>query len=373
VAGGTSDGVTAPADADLGPPPGPGPEQELLELADESPERLYEVMAEHGWGDGLPVVAPTPARVEAMLDGYPGRPDEVLAVLPPRSGAATARMVAVNAVMAGCPREVFPVVTAAVRALGRPDFNLRGVQATTHPVAIMVAVHGDIVEQAGYNAGFGTFGPGCRANATTGRAVRLILLHVGGGRPGDGDASTQGQPAKYTYCLAENGPASPWPLYPRSRGVDSASAVTVAGVEGPHNSHDMWSTRAAPIFEKISSVMTTLGSNNAPMMGSEMFVVLCPEHAAQAAAEGWSRQDVQLFLYEHARLPWRVWERHHPERFGIGVPWAADVDDPERLMPMVSPPENIRVMVAGGPGKHSCVIPSWGIISRSATVPVETW
>lgn len=345
----------------------------LIELADESPERLFEILEQNGWGDGLPVVAPTPERVEAMLAGYPGDPAEVLAVLPPRGGAATVQSVAVNAVMAGCPPAVLPVLVGAVRGLGRPEFNLRGVQATTHSVAVMVAVHGDVVEGAGYNAGFGAFGPGWRANATTGRAVRLLLLHVGGGRPGDGDASTQGQPAKYTYCFAENTAASPWPLYPRSRGVDAPSAVTVAAVEGPHNSHDMWSTRAAPIFEKIASVMTTLGSNNAPMMNSEMFVVLCPEHAAQAAAEGWSRHDVQMFLYEHARLPWRTWQRHHPDRHAIGVPWAADVDDPDRLMPMVSPPEHIRVMVAGGPGKHSCVIPSWGIISQSATLPVEVW
>ena len=361
----TTDGTGPAAPAD--------PADDLLELSGESPEELYALLAERGWGDGLPVVAPTPERVEAMLAGYPGRPDEVLAVLPPRSGAATPRTVAVNAVMAGCPPAVFPVLVAAVRGIGRPEFNLRGVQATTHPVAVMVAVHGEIVEAAGYNPGFGTLGPGWRANATTGRAVRLLLLHVGGGRPGDGDASTQGHPAKYAYCFAENGPASPWPLYPRSRGVDTPSAVTVAAVEGPHNSHDMWSTRAAPIFEKIASVMTTLGSNNAPMMGAEMFVVLCPEHAAQAAAEGWSRQDVQLFLYEHARLPQRVWTRHHPDRWSLGGPWAADVDDPDRLMPMVSPPEHIRVMVAGGPGKHSCVMPSWGTISQSATVPVETW
>jgi len=352
---------------------GVGDAGELLDLSDESPETLYRMMSEHGWGDGLPVVAPTPWRVEGMLAGYPGSVDEVLAILPPRFGAATVRTVAVNAVMAGCTPDVFPVVVAAVRALSHREFNLRGVQATTHSVAIMVAVHGDIIDQAGYNAGFGTFGPGCRANATTGRAIRLILLNIGGGRPGDGDASTQGQPAKYTYCFAENTLASPWPTYPRSRGVTSASAVTVAGVEGPHNSHDMWSTRAAPIFEKIASVMTTLGSNNAPMIGSEFFVVLCPEHAAQAANDGWSRQDAQLFLYDHARLPWRVWQRHHPTRFGLGAPWLADIDDPDALMPMVSPPEHIRIMVAGGPGKHSCVIPSWGIISQSVTVPVEVW
>jgi hypothetical protein len=345
---------------------------ELLVVGDDSPESLYALMAEHGWGDGLPVVAPTPERVEAMLAGYPGSPDEVLAVLPPRSGACTVRVAAINAVMAGCTPAVFPVVVAAVRGLGRPEFNLRGVQATTHSVAIMVAVHGSIIDTAGYNSGFGTFGPGNRANATTGRAIRLILLHSAGGRPGDGDASTQGQPAKYTFCFAENTAASPWPTYPRSRGVTSPSAVTVAGVEGPHNSHDMWSTTATPIMTKIASVMATLGSNNAAMIGSEFFVVLCPEHAAQAAAEGWSREDVQLFLYDRARLPAGLFRAQFGHDRSASAPWTRDLPD-DAMIPMASPPDRVRVLVAGGGGKHSCVIPSWGLISESVTLPVEPW
>jgi hypothetical protein len=346
--------------------------EDLLVVEDESPERLYALMEANGWGDGLPIVFPTEARVDAMLAGYPGPVDEVLAVLPPRSGAATVTTVAVNAVMAGCPVEVFPVIVAAVRALGQPRLNLQSVQATTHSVAIMVAVHGEIVERAGYNAGFGTFGPGWRANATTGRAIRLILLHIAGGRPGDGDASTQGQPAKYGLCFAENAAASPWPIYPRSLGIDAPSAVTIAGTEGPHNSHDMWSTHPEPILMKMATVMATLGSNNAPMPGAEFFVVLCPEHAAQAAAEGWSRRDVQLFLYEHARFPWKVWAQHFDWRYR-GSPWASRTTDPEQLMPIMDSPDNIKVMVAGGPGKHSCVIPSFGSMALSVTVPVETW
>jgi hypothetical protein len=342
---------------------------ELLELPDESPEALYALMAERKWGDGLPVVAPTPARVDAMLERHQGSVDEVLAVLPPRSGAATVRRVAVNAVMAGCTPEVLPVLVAAVRALGQPQFNLRGVQATTHSVAIMVAVHGQVVKQAGFNADFGTFGPGNRSNATTGRAIRLILLHIGGGRPGDGDASTQGSPAKYTYCFAENESASPWPLFPRSRGIEATSAVTVAGVEGPHNSHDMTSTRPGPVYDKIASVMTTLGSNNAAMGDSEFFVVVCPEHAALAAGEAWSRQDVQRYLYQKARMPLRL-RRAHFDYWGRNIPWVNSIEDLDEALPMTADPEDIRVMVAGGAGKHSCVIPVWGSISRSVTASV---
>jgi hypothetical protein len=235
----------------------------------------------------------------------------------------------------------------------------------------MVAVSGAIVDSAGYNAGFGTFGPGNRANATTGRAVRLVLLNTAGGRPGDGDASTQGTPAKYTYCFAENALASPWPLFPTTRGVDTPSAVTVAGVEGPHNSHDMWSTDPRLVFDKVASVMTTLGSNNGPMADSEFFVVLCPEHAALAASQGWSRQDVQLYLHNRARINVGL-RREHFGGSPTAVGWAQALRDDE-MMPMTIRPDDIRVLVAGGAGKHSCVIPSWGSISRSVTAPVEPW
>jgi hypothetical protein len=258
-------------------------------------------------------------------------------------------------------------VVAAVRALLRPEVNLRGVQATTHPVAPVVIVHGEAVDGLGFNAGHGTLGPGCVANATVGRAIRLVLLHIGGGYPGDGDASTQGGPAKYAYCFAENASQSPWPSYHRSRGVDAVSAVTVHCGEAPHNFHDMESDTPGPILDKAASVMATLGVNNAPISEGEYFVVLGPEHAATIAAAGWSREDVQAYLFQRARLPRRVlrgafetlrWE-----------PWMLAVADDDAMLPMTAEADHIRVLVAGGAGKHSCVIPSWGV-TRSATVPL---
>ena len=343
-------------------------DDEVVELADESPESLFEFLAARGWGDGLPVVAPTAARVERMLVACDADPDTLLGVVPLRDGAATMRTVAINAVLAGCPPEVLPVVAAAVRALTRPEVNLRGVQATTHPVAPLVIVHGEAVERYGFNATTGTFGPGNRANATVGRAVRFVLLHVGGARPGAGDAATQGQPSKYTYCIAEHGAASPWPAYHRSRGVDAPSAVTVACGENPHNFHDMESDEPVRILTKGASVMATLGTNNACISQGEFFVVLCPEHAATIAARGWSRGDVQAFLYEQARLPRATLRR----AFDIVAwqPWLAAIEDDAALLPMTDHPDNVRVLVAGGPGKHSCVIPSWGM-TKSVTVAVE--
>lgn len=339
-----------------------------IDLDETDPEALVERFAEHGWGDGLPLIAPTPERVEAMLAAGCGEtdPDEVLATLPPRQGLATRRLLAINAVLAGCPAGLLPILVTAVRAIAQPQINLRGVNATTHPVAPLTIVHGDAVAEHDFNAGLGAFGPGTRANATLGRALRFVLLHVAGARPGDGDASTQAQPSKYTYCIAEHAAASPWETYPASRGITADSAVTIHCGENPHNFHDMESDQPAPILDKGASVMATLGSNNAPVSSAEFFVVLGPEHAATCARAGWSRRDVQSYLYERARLPAAVFR----EGFDVTQyrPWLAHLGGDD-LMPITDHPDNIRVLVAGGPGKHSCVIPSWGM-TRSVTLPV---
>ncbi|MGH0033883.1 MAG: hypothetical protein ACQGVK_02505 [Myxococcota bacterium] len=344
---------------------------EELELSAETPEALLELFEAKGWGDGLPLVPPTRDRVEAMLagggDGDPPDPDQVIATLEPRLGEATRRAIAVNAVLAGCRPGVLPVLVSAVRALARPELNLRGVNATTHPVAPLLVVHGAAVAELGFNSGLGAFGPGTRANATVGRAIRLMLLHIAGARPGDGDASTQGQPSKYSYCIAENEAASPWESYPRSLGVDAASAVTIHCGENPHNFHDMESDAPEAILDKGASVMATLGSNNAPVSSAEFFVVLGPEHAATIAAAGWTRRDVQSYLYERARLPAGL--LHGAFDVVQYRPWLKALGDDD-AMPMTEHPDNIRVLVAGGAGKHSCVIPSWGM-TRSVTVPIE--
>lgn len=340
-----------------------------IEIDDDSPEALLTHFTAKGWGDGLPLVPPTAERVAAMLraGGGDGEPDEVVAVLPPRHGQATRRAIAVNAVLAGCEPGLLPVLISVVRALATPELNLLGVNTTTHPVAPLVIVHGEAVERLGFNAGLGTFGPGNRANASVGRAVRFVLLHIAGARPGDGDASTQGQPSKYGYCIAENEPASPWESYPQSRGVTAASAVTVHCGENPHNFHDMESDAPGPILDKAASVMATLGSNNAPVSSAEFFAVLGPEHAATIAGAGWSRRDVQSYLYERARLP----ARRLREAFDIVQvrPWLRALAD-DVPMPITDHPDNIRLLVAGGAGKHSCIIPSWGM-TKSVTLPVE--
>lgn len=343
-------------------------EPQFVEIVDESPEAMSAMLEERGLGDGLPVVAPTRERVDAMLGFAAGDPDEVLFTLQPRAGIVTRRVVAVNAVMAGCPPATFPVVLTALRALARPEVNLRGVNATTHPVAPMIVVHGEVVQTAGFNAGVGAFGPGNRANATVGRAVRLVLLHVAGARPGFGDAATHGQPAKYTFCAAENLEATPWESYPMSLGIDAPSAVTVHCGEGPHNVHDAEAAGDPQlILDKIASAMTSLGQNNAPISQAEYFVVLGPEHAASIAERAMTRRDVSDYLFNTARLPAWLFRRHFQEL--AWAAWMKAVDD-EELLPMTGSAENIRVLVSGGPGKHSLLVPSWGM-TRSVTLPLE--
>jgi hypothetical protein len=171
---------------------------------------LVEWYFTQGWTDGLPVVPPTPAAVAAMVAALGGDPDLVECKIPPRHGSLSREVLAINLVMAGCKPEYAPVVRAALLALTQPAFNLNGVQATTHMAAPLLVVNGPIVAEIGMNPGANAFGSGNRANATIGRAIRLVLLNVGGAWPGDLDKATLGHPGKYTYAVAENEAESPW-------------------------------------------------------------------------------------------------------------------------------------------------------------------
>jgi hypothetical protein len=256
------------------------------------------------------------------------------------------------------------VIVAAVQAILDPSFNCYGVQATTHPVAPLVIVHGQQARAIGVHGGSGCFGPGFRANATIGRAIRLVMLNVGGAWPGRHDMSTQGSPAKFSYCIAENVEASPWGPW---RADD---AVTVFGGEPPHNVNDHVSTTASGILTTIAHTAVAPGSNVGWILPqSQLLVVLGPEHAATIAGDGLTRADVQRFIYEHARLPLSrlklggMWGMHD------WPAWMHAVRDEHALMPAVSSPDDVFVLVAGGPGKHSAVVPNCAF-SRAVSVPV---
>src|SRR5262245_59283759 len=204
--------------------------------ADDDFDAVNALVAERGWGDGLPIVPPTAARVAAML-AWCDRPwHDPIAKMAPRYGEATPLRLAANAVMAGCKPEYFPLYLLAIEAMCEEPMNLYGVQATTHPCAPLVIVNGPVAGELHVNSGHNAFGPGASANATIGRAIRLALLNIGGATPGLADMATFGAPSKYSYLVAENEAASPWEPLHVERGLPAeASAVTVIGAECPHN------------------------------------------------------------------------------------------------------------------------------------------
>ena len=197
-----------------------------MELYRTSPDENHALEALHAGGmtDGLPVIVPTRERIGAMMivSGHDG--DVSLGEVGPSQGAATIEAVAANAVMAGCLPEHFPIVVAAVRAICDPQFDLTEIQVTTHPITPMIIVNGPARFTAGLSSGYGAFGPGHRANASIGRAIRLVMTNIGGGRPGISDMSTFGSPAKFTFCAAENEEDSPWEPLHVSRGCCQSNA-----------------------------------------------------------------------------------------------------------------------------------------------------
>jgi hypothetical protein len=313
-----------------------------------------------GWGDGFPVLAPTPDRVARMLAAADVSGSSEVGRIPPERLTVTAQEVAVNAVLAGCPDAAFGVVLAAVRASLDEKLNLLGLLATTHPCTIATIVSGPVAAELGMNTAASLYGPGNRMNALIGRSVRLALKNLGRAWPGPIDKSTQGSPAKYSFCFAENLEESPWGAYHTDRGFDpEASTVTVVGAEGSHNIHDPGSTTAENLMTFIAGSMTHSGHNNLYHKG-DLFLVLCPEHAGVFDTAGWSRDRIREELFSRSVLPATAMG---PESFAHYLsrwPDRPDLDYETAQLSIVHKVEDINILVAGGPGKHSSWIPTFG-------------
>jgi hypothetical protein len=326
-----------------------------------------------GWTDGLPVVPPTRAKVQAMVERSGRVASEVIAELPPQGGKATVERIATNAVMAGCVPEYMPVILTALEAMLETRFNLRGVLCSTHVSTPLLILNGPIVQALHVNSGHNVFGPGWRANATIGRAVQLALVNIGGAQPGVLDKATFGHPGKYTYCIAENEAASPWEPLHVERGFQCAdSTVTVYPAEAPHNINNHGSQNARDLLTVVADCLATLGSNHM-YLGGECFLVFSPEHAATIAASGWRKQDVRAFLYEHARQPVRLLQvggMYGTETHRNLWPRWVNREDPEALVPPVRRAEDLSILVAGGAGKHSVFLPGWGSRSVTRKIPI---
>jgi hypothetical protein len=332
------------------------------------PEELFAEIERRGWGDGLPVLPPTPERVAAFVAGAGAAAEEKVAELAPTWSAATVEKIAVNAVMAGCLPEHMPILLAAVRAVAQPAFNLSAIQATTHPCAVLMVVSGSVAGRLGMEYGYGAFGPGNRANATIGRAIRLVLMNIGGARPGQLDRATQGSPAKYTYCVAENEERSPWPPLRAALGYgpDEATVTVLAG-EAPHNVNDHGSNNAAGVLRQIASTMATPGNNNVYMKGGDSFVFLGPEHAQQLAAEDLDRDEVCRRLFEAAQVPHELFGQGQLDHIRSGLDEQVRAMTAE-VMYVGLGPQDIQLVVVGGDGRHSAWVPTFGMTHSCSEV-----
>ncbi len=344
--------------------PSPAEPSGLLSLDGDDPSAEFTaVMRKSLLGDGLPLVAPTPRRVEEFLAGRDPRAP-VWPAIPPRDTPVTAREVAAVAVAAGCRPRWAPVVFAAYDAMAAPEFRLFQAAITTHPGGTLVFVSGPDAGRYGYEAGRGALGPGFEANATTGRAVALGYSFLLGAVPGGADLTAQGSPAEYTYCCAENLAASPWPGLHADLGFPDSTTVTVLKCEGPHNMLDQQSADPARLLGTFASSMATLGSNAAYVATAETLLLLNPEHARLLAAAGWSRRDVREFLFDAARNP-----RADLRGRGLAPIWPTWFDAADRV-PVVPDAASLLVAVTGGEGPASQVAVPWGY-SHAVTRAVD--
>jgi len=324
-------------------------------------EGAMDYCEQRGWGDGLPVVPPTARRVQRML-AYCDRPWQApVGTFAPRDADILPIQVAANAVMAGCRPEHLPLVLAAIEAMCEAPFNLRGVQSTTHPCAPLAIFNGPIARELGINGGQNAFGPGVRANAAIGRAIRLAMVNIGGAAPGAGDMATMGTPAKYSFAVAENEAQSPWePLHVERGHPRDASTVTVVAAEAPFNVNDHFSKDAAGLLKMIAGTMTGVGANNW-YYESDAVVALGPEHARTLAQSGLSKQDVKQALFDAAVLPLSAYsDENVEERFRRRDPARFAGAGPDTRLTIVQRPDDLLVIVLGGLGKHSMFLPTFG-------------
>ncbi len=289
-----------------------------------------EVCYQNGWTDGLPVVPPTPERVERMLSGTNRSPQELITSVPPKWGKATVEKIAINTVMAGCLPEYLPVILTAVEAMSAEEFNLHGVQVTTSHVSPMIVVNGPIRKDLDINDGFNVFGQGWRANATIGRAIRLICTNIGGALPGELDRAAFGHIGKYTCCIAENEEDSPWDPLHVERGFQvEESTVTIFAGAGPQSINDHSSNTAEGILNTICQNISSTGNSR-----GETLLVIGIEHAITISGDGFTKSDVRNYIATTTKT--------YSE-------------------------EDLLLMVAGGPaGRWSILVQGWGSPSSRA-------
>jgi len=318
----------------------------------------------NGWTDGLPVIPPTAERIEAMLAGANLKPEQQLSFIENRQVSVTAEKVAINAVMAGCKPEYMPVIAATIEALADPLYGYHGPATSTGGSGVFMLVNGPIAKKIGLNSGDNLFGPGWRANATIGRAIRLVMRNVIGTLPGELDRSSLGHPGKYTYCIAENEEDSPWPAFHTTRGFKpEQNAVTIFAALGVHQySNGLSATPDGVLTTAAAQMRISAATHRQPQYA----MVFAGEHQAIMKKGGWTREQVQRFIFDNTKISLAELQRINL-RQGPATPEAE-----KTMITLVHEPSDILVIAAGGKaGVQSCYIPGWGGKNGSQSVTRE--
>jgi hypothetical protein len=311
-----------------------------------------EFFFDRGWSDGLPVVPPTEEKVEAMLAAAGLEPGAQIAFIQTRQAAVTAEKAAINAVMAGCRPEYMPVIVAALEALADPVYEYHGPATSTGGAAVFMLVNGPIARELEINSGDNLLGPGRRANATIGRAVRLIMRNVIGTLPGTLDRSTIGHAGKYTFCFAEDEENSPWtPLHVERGFRPEQSTVTVFAALAPHQWYNHLSNTGEGLLATLCAHLRfSAGVGPQP----QYFLIFGGEHREVLAGEGWSKEKIRQHCFSHTQTS-------HAELKRIQlVPGEIAPEDETRMRPLVATPGDFVVVAAGGrAGAFSAFVPGW--------------
>ncbi len=330
-----------------------------------SGDDIDEFMFDQGFSDGLPVVAPTPERVLRMLSGTARDPQDIVAVVPPNLAPATVEKVAINAVMAGCKPEYLPVVIAALEAVCTDEFNMHGVNATTMGASPVLVVNGPIRERIGMNMRLAALGNGNRANATIGRALRLIVRNVGGARPGGVDRSTLSSPMKFTMCFAEWEEGSPWEPLHVERGFKREDSVVTAFAmtSGPVQIVDQDSRQPDQIAGTLGLGLEGMFLSKIHRMPTDTLLVVCPEHVHTLMSEGpYSKARLRERIQAVTTKPLRSMVADAVSGAGISPASAAKMS-PEMLdspAPKFADAKYIHIVVAGSDaGKFSAAFHGW--------------
>jgi len=322
-----------------------------------------EFMFDQGFSDGLPLVPPTPERVIRMLAGSQRDPQEIIGIMPPNLGEVTVEKAAINAVMAGCKPEYMPVINTIVQAICTDAYNIHGVMATTMGASPVVVVNGPVRNKIGMNMKMGALGQGNRANATIGRAVRLIIRNVGGAKPGGTERSTLGSPMKFTMAFAEWEERNPWsPLHVERGFQASDSVVTVFTMSsGPTLIVDQ-DSRSGDALAGTMGLTLEAAFNPKAHYATDCLLVVVPEHVDTFVKDGYSKADIRARIQEVTARPIRDLMIDDVSGTGFKPAAVAAMGDGamDKKLPKFRTEEDIHIVVAGSDaGKFSGAFHGW--------------